>query len=380
MTTAFPWCIRMTDWPEHLWHNPGSARENGKMAMLDGGESDRQAILRLIEDETAAFWNKDWEAFEKCWVHEPYLRRVGWWSLGGVTYREGWEEFARLVQARFRDNPEPNRSAVEVRRENFNIRVGTDMAWVTYDQYAPDTGEPDMDMPGLSRETLFLEKHDGAWRFAYSCYLFRSVHQESAPLLQVDKAGVVVWRNAGAARELARGCGLEMRARRLHATRRDDDARLQGALRWAASLAEDLESRRGLVPIVMQADADAVAERLLGHRRQRTGLRRDQRRGAGRGAPGSGRAGLRAVGGADAARRADRCRRGAAGGGAHARGQRQHRPHPAAAHLRQDRRAQPVGAGAGAAQHRLACRVRLVSGRATACQPSGARLSGGAGD
>jgi DNA-binding CsgD family transcriptional regulator len=250
----------MTDWPEHLWHNPGSARENGKMAMLDGGESDRQAILRLIEDETAAFWNKDWEAFEKCWVHEPYLRRVGWWSLGGVTYREGWEEFARLVQARFRDNPEPNRSAVEVRRENFNLRVGADMAWVTYDQYAPDTGEAEMDMPGLSRETRFLEKHDGAWRFAYSCYLFRSVHQETAPLLQVDKSGVVVWRNAGAARELARGCGLELRAGRLRATRRDDDARLQGALRWAASLAEDLESRRGVVPIVMQADADAVAD------------------------------------------------------------------------------------------------------------------------
>ena len=276
MTTAFPWCIRMTDWPEHLWHNPGSARENGKMAMLDGGESDRQAILRLIEDETAAFWNKDWEAFEKCWVHEPYLRRVGWWSLGGVTYREGWEEFARLVQARFRDNPEPNRSAVEVRRENFNIRVGTDMAWVTYDQYAPDTGEAEMDMPGLSRETRFLEKHDGAWRFAYSCYLFRSVHQESAPLLQVDKAGVVVWRNAGAVRELARGCGLEMRAA---AAARDPPRRRcasagRASVGGLAGRGSGVASRRG-------ADRDAGrrgrgGQRLLGHRRQRAGLRRHQ--------------------------------------------------------------------------------------------------------
>jgi DNA-binding CsgD family transcriptional regulator len=223
--------------------------------VLDGHEEDRQAILQLIEVETEAFFNKDWPAFERCWVHEPYLRRVGWWSLGGITYREGWDDFARLVQARFRENPEPNRSALEVRRENINIRVGVDMAWVTYDQYAPDTGDAETDMPGLSRETRIVEKHDGAWRFAFSCYLHRSVHQVSAPVLQVGGDGRVIWQNDAATRELARGCGLEIRVGRLRACRAADDSRLRSAIAWAASLGEDLESRRGMVPIVLAADA-----------------------------------------------------------------------------------------------------------------------------
>jgi hypothetical protein len=49
-----------------------------------------------------------------------------------------------------------------VRRENVNLRVTAEMAWLTFDQYGEDTADPDMDMPGLSRETRILEKHEGA--------------------------------------------------------------------------------------------------------------------------------------------------------------------------------------------------------------------------
>ena len=45
----------------------------------------------------------------------------------------------------------------------MTIQIGVDMAWVNYDQYASDTGDPVFDMPGLSRETKILEKHEGAW-------------------------------------------------------------------------------------------------------------------------------------------------------------------------------------------------------------------------
>lgn len=69
------------------------------------------------------------------------------------------------------ENPTPNPTAAKVRRENVNVRVTENMAWVTFDQYGADTGEPDMDMPGLSRETRILEKHDGAWKIVYVGWL-----------------------------------------------------------------------------------------------------------------------------------------------------------------------------------------------------------------
>lgn len=133
------------------------------------GEVDRKAILDLIDRESKAFWDKDYETWASCWVHAPYVRTMGWWERGGVTVVKGWEERGTRTKDHMKENPEPNPQ--NVRRENINMRIYPDAAWVTFDQYGSDTGEPDMDMPGLSRETRFLEKHDGEWKIAYVGWL-----------------------------------------------------------------------------------------------------------------------------------------------------------------------------------------------------------------
>jgi hypothetical protein len=128
-------------------------------------------ILAVIEAEARAFWEKDFDALAACWAPEAHARHVGWWQRGGVAWRRGWDEIAARMRHHFAQNPDPNASAYEVRRENLVIRVGTDMAWATFDQYAPDTGEVDMDMPGLSHETRILERHGGRWVIVYVGYL-----------------------------------------------------------------------------------------------------------------------------------------------------------------------------------------------------------------
>jgi hypothetical protein len=129
------------------------------------------SILSVLDRESAAFWNKDYDAWAACWVHAPYIRTMGWWQRGGVTVIEGWDALRERMHANFRANPEPNRTATQVRRENINLRITGDVAWVTFDQYGADTGEPDMDMPGVSRETRILEKHDGTWKIVYVNWL-----------------------------------------------------------------------------------------------------------------------------------------------------------------------------------------------------------------
>lgn len=129
------------------------------------------AIMAVIAGEAAAFWNKDYAAWARHWVHRPYIRFMGWWPAGGVTVVEGWAALSAQMRAVMAANPTPNPTATTVRREQINIPVRQDMAWVTFDQYGSDTGDARMDMPGLSRETRVLEKHAGEWKIAYVCWL-----------------------------------------------------------------------------------------------------------------------------------------------------------------------------------------------------------------
>ena len=215
-------------------------------------DDDTRAIMKLLADESAAFWNKDFDAWARCWVHAPYVRRMGWWSLGGVTYRRGWDEVSTRARQQFVENPNTNPTAAELRRDDMNLRIGADMAWVTYDQYAPDTGEAVFDMPGLSRETKILEKHDGEWKLVYVGYLHRTAHQVASAVIQVDGDGKVAWKNAAADSLLREGCGLAVHGGRLRALDRAGDKRLQPAFRWAANLDVGLDTRRGTLPIVIE--------------------------------------------------------------------------------------------------------------------------------
>jgi len=133
--------------------------------------TDEAAIMEVIAAEAKAFWDKDFDALAACHVQEEYTRRMGWWERGGITDRHGWSEIGTIMRDHFARDPVPNPSAAAVRRENVNIRVMGDMAWVTFDQHSIDAGEPLMDMPGVSHETRILERHGGRWLIACVGYL-----------------------------------------------------------------------------------------------------------------------------------------------------------------------------------------------------------------
>lgn len=134
-------------------------------------QDDSTAIMQLIAYESTAFWNKDFEAWAQCWLHTPYVRMIGWWPRGGITVIEGWDMLSSRIKTTMASNPEPNLTAANVQRENVNLRISPDMAWVTFDQYGQDTGDLEMDMPGLSRETRILEKKNGEWKIVFINWL-----------------------------------------------------------------------------------------------------------------------------------------------------------------------------------------------------------------
>jgi hypothetical protein len=128
-------------------------------------------VMAAIVAESTAFWDKDFDAWAACWAHVPFTRTMGWWAAGGVSVVEGWEAQSAVIRGAMQASPEPNPTAARVRRENLNVRIHDTMAWVTFDQYGEDTGDSAMDMPGRSRETRILERHDGQWKIVYAGWL-----------------------------------------------------------------------------------------------------------------------------------------------------------------------------------------------------------------
>ena len=56
------------------------------------------AVLAVVDRETRAFWDKDFDAWSHCWAHVPYTRTMGYWPLGGVSVVEGWEAQSALIR------------------------------------------------------------------------------------------------------------------------------------------------------------------------------------------------------------------------------------------------------------------------------------------
>ncbi len=142
-------------------------------------EKERAAILKVLEEESAAFWDKDFVKYSSYWVQEDYIRTMGWWEQGGVTVVKGWNERGKRTKEHMELSPEPNPTATKIKREDINLRIYDNIAWMTFDQYGEDTGDTLMDMPDLSRETRIFEKQNGEWKIAYLGWLLQGQEKEN---------------------------------------------------------------------------------------------------------------------------------------------------------------------------------------------------------
>lgn len=202
---------------------------------MDTSDPDRSEILDLIEEETAAYFAKDYERWAQCWVQAPHVRKMGWYARGGVLVWSGWGPTASWMRREMEQFATPNRSATEVRRENFNVRLGRDIAWATFEQIAPKTGDA-FDVPGRQYEIRIFEKQDGRWKIAACIALGSSLEFVDSPLVRLDDRSKVLWMNDGAAEQLKHHPGLVVSGGHLRARDRASNQRLQASIKWAANL------------------------------------------------------------------------------------------------------------------------------------------------
>jgi DNA-binding CsgD family transcriptional regulator len=228
---------------------------------------DREAIVQVIEAETDAYFAKDFDAWARCWVHAPHVRRWAWLPHCGIVLIEGWDAVSSTMRMGMQRFPAPNASTDEVRRVRLSVSIGVDMAWVTFDQYAPATGDP-FDVAGRQHQMRILEKRQGVWRIACVGILQPWLESADYPLLRVDADAKVLWMNA-AAKERLGDHGLTISAGRLRARDRTGNKGLQASIRWAAGAIGFIQGQqaawravsttRGALPVVLgEGDAGEI--------------------------------------------------------------------------------------------------------------------------
>ena len=192
-------------------------------------DEDRAAILAVIEAETNAYLRRDYDEWERYWVDSPQIRRMHAHAGIGVTLVAGAEirnQMRRILQEN--TTPQP---VDAVRRENVNVVIGTDMAWVTYDQIGDISGVK-YEMSGARHELKILHKIDGIWKLAVVVGAQRRVDHIEAPLIEVDETAQVLWMNDTAQARMPTHPRLTVKCGQLRAAH-DVQDELLSAIAWA---------------------------------------------------------------------------------------------------------------------------------------------------
>lgn len=130
-----------------------------------------KAIKEVIEEESRAFWARDFKNWQKLWVHEPY---VIWTAASNTGVRQfyGWDSWKEEVESLFKESPDPIPYDGDVKKYNYNFRIYGDGAWVSFEQDNKGT---------TTYETRILEKHGGKWKLAAVQLFFNTNEPEVMP-------------------------------------------------------------------------------------------------------------------------------------------------------------------------------------------------------
>ena len=211
--------------------------------------ADEAELIALIHRNRIAIWTNDFDLWETCFVHEPYLTRWGWWRVGGVFVRQGFEELRQLVRE---DHP-PRRDdfAYHTKVVNLMLRIDGNMAWATFDQQYPGTEAPGQIGSGLMHEMRVFERCKGEWKIAMIGLLDGDAGVGNKVAVQLDPEGTILWSNDAADQAIEASDDVVVRNRRIRFRDSQVNRKFQDALLWAASRQRAYMSNHGSMPLVV---------------------------------------------------------------------------------------------------------------------------------
>lgn len=131
-------------------------------------EKEKEAILAVLEEESAAILAKDKDRLFALHVRDEMETRLEMGEYGFNTF-SGWDEVGGLLgDIVSGEGPLVGEDAVN-RKENMTIKVTGNTAWLTYDNYWEWTLEGEKGGYSNIRVT-FMEKIKGEWKISFAAY------------------------------------------------------------------------------------------------------------------------------------------------------------------------------------------------------------------
>jgi len=185
------------------------------------------AIAAVIQAETRAFVDRDFEAWASCWVQAERTQEIRISAATGLEVVSGWPAIAATT----RDALENDLTCGMVRFRQSNLRTTIDgnIAWVVYDGSAENRDGATWEC----FETRILERGESGWKIVYSSFVERRDYELAKDALCVDKNGHVILASPETQEVLRHHPILTISAGRVRARRRDWDRALQSAISQA---------------------------------------------------------------------------------------------------------------------------------------------------
>lgn len=136
-------------------------------------EKEKEAIKAVIEEESNAFYARDFDRMTATYVQDETNVRLTA-SESGYGYTVGAEELNSGLKEYWEAFPEPVENP-EV-KTNYNINVYKDCAWAIYDS---DVLNDEGESTSKSIHVQFLEKVEGEWKIVYFSIIATSSWDEA---------------------------------------------------------------------------------------------------------------------------------------------------------------------------------------------------------
>ncbi|MEM6844545.1 MAG: hypothetical protein AAF944_03435 [Bacteroidota bacterium] len=117
-------------------------------------EIEENAIREVIEGETNAWLERDYDKWAEHWGHTPYA----YFSVTMneyIEYADGWDNISAHMKQSMAQNP-PVDGEMNVDRSEWHYKITDNLAWARFNQ-STNNGV-------MLKEQRVLEKMDGQWK------------------------------------------------------------------------------------------------------------------------------------------------------------------------------------------------------------------------
>lgn len=136
-------------------------------------QDEKKAIIKMLETETEAWANVDYEKWASCWVHSD-IAQLATTQPNATFLIEGWEQIDDYFRSFFETGV---KLEINFLKEEIKIDLGKDMAYVSFIEKEKFKSNFSITM----RQTRVVKKTKEGWKILASNVIFESEIKNPAP-------------------------------------------------------------------------------------------------------------------------------------------------------------------------------------------------------